>query len=343
MTVYYILLVILGIVSFFTIGIKNRNKLVIPIVAILMVLIQGLRHKSIGVDIAGYLNGYNLSKNMNFINGEKLFNYETGYSLFNKMLSSIGISEQLFLAIVSLIITTLIGIVWIKKSKMPGFSVLLYLAFGFFTFTFSGLRQSIALSILFFSFLYIEKRNFIKFILSVLLASTFHKTAIIFIVAYPLYDLKLNLKHYIFIIPSFIICFILKAQIFKIVAFLFKGEEVQAQSTGAYGLFIFMIGVLTLSYIFYNSDSKEVNAYRNYILVAIFIQMLASQSNLIGRAGYYFWIFVTLLVPEVLKSQKNMLTRYLSECVVGSFLVIYYLDKLSTGYLNIVPYKFFWQ
>lgn len=343
MTVYYILLVMLGIVSFFTIGIKNRNKVVIPILMVLIVLIQGLRHESIGVDIPGYLNGYNLSKNMNFLNGEKLFNYEIGYSLFNKMLSSIGIQEQLFLTIVSLIIIIPIGIVWIKKSKMPAFSILLYFAFGFFTFTFSGLRQSISLAILFFSFLYIEKRNFIRFILSVLLAYTFHKTAIIFIVAYPLYYIKLKLKHYIFIIPSFIICFILKNRIFGIVAFLFKGREVQPESTGAYGLFIFMIGVLILSYIFYNSDSKEVNAYRNYILVAIFIQMLASQSNTITRAGYYFWIFVTLLVPEVIKNQKSILTRYLSECIVGSFLVIYYLNNLSTGYLNIVPYKFFWQ
>ena len=280
---------------------------------------------------------------MDFFNGEKLFHYEIGYSLFIKILSSIGISEQVFLAIVSLIIITLIGIVWIKKSKMPGLSILLYFAFGFFTFTFSGLRQSIALSILFFSFLYVEKRNFIKFILSILLASTFHKTAIIFIVAYPLYYIKLKLKHYTFIIPSFIICFILKAKIFVMVAVLFKGREVQPESTGAYGLFIFMIGTLILSYIFYNSDSKEVNAYRNYILVAIFIQMLASQSNTIGRAGYYFWMFITLLVPEVIKSQKNMLIKYLSGCIVVSFLVIYYLDSLSTGYLNIVPYKFFWQ
>ena len=51
MTVYYVLLAILGIVSFFTMGIKNRNKVLISIFVALIVLIQGLRHESIGVDI----------------------------------------------------------------------------------------------------------------------------------------------------------------------------------------------------------------------------------------------------------------------------------------------------
>lgn len=346
MRIYYIFLISLFVLSALTINIKNikvRNIIIIGFAAIYIIMMQGLRHQSIGTDVHGYINGYNLSANINVFEGEKLFNYEPGYILINHILNKLGISEQLFLTIISLIIIAPISTIMIKKSKMPALSILLYMAFGFLTMTFSGLRQSIAMGILFFSYLYIQDKKVIKFLMCILVACTFHKSAIGFIVAYPIYNLNIKVKDYIFIIPIFLIAFVFRQQIFGYIAFLFRGESVGLQATGAYGLFLFMISTLILSYLFYKKDNKDVNAYRNYILVSIFIQMLASYSNLVGRMGYYYWIFVTLLVPEILKNQKVGLDRFLYGTIIITFLVLYYINNLSTGYLNIIPYRFFWQ
>ena len=346
MTIYYVFLVLLFFISILTIDIKNtkiRNIIIIGFSAIYIIMMQGLRHQSIGVDTSGYIIGYNLSSNINVFEGEKLFNYESGYILLNNILNKIGVSEQVFLTIISIIIIIPIATTMIRKSKMPALSILLYMAFGFLTMTFSGLRQSIAMGILFFSYMYIQDRKIVGFLICIILACTFHKSAIGFIIAYPLYNLKLRYKDYLFVIPIFLIAFLLRRQIFEYLAFLFKGESVLAEATGAYGLFLFMISVLILSYIFYRKENKDVNAYRNYILVAIFIQMLASCSYTVGRMGYYYWIFITLLVPEVLKNQKKGLDRFLYGTAIIIFLVVYYIMNLRTGYLNIVPYLFFWQ
>lgn len=346
MTIYYIFLGLLFAISVLTIDIKNtkvRNIIIIGFAAIYIIMMQGLRHQSIGVDTSGYIIGYNLSPNINVFEGEKLFNYESGYILLNHILNKLGISEQVFLTIISAIIIVPMSITMIKRSKMPTLSILLYMAFGFLTMTFSGLRQSIAMGILFFSYMYIQDRKIIVFLICVILACTFHKSAIVFVFAYPLYNVNLKSKDYIFIIPIFIIAFLFRIQIFEYLAFLFKGEAVTAEATGAYGLFLFMIAILILSYLFYRNENKDVNAYRNYILVATFIQMLASYSNIVGRMGYYYWIFITLLVPEILKNQKKGLDRFLYGTAIITFLVVYYTTNLRSGYLNIVPYSFFWQ
>lgn len=346
MTIYYIFLCLLFVVSSLTIDIKNtkvRNIIIIGFAVVYIIMMQGLRHQSIGVDTSSYIIGYNLSKNVNVFEGEKLFNYESGYILLNHILNKLGVSEQAFLIIISIIIIVPISIILIKKSKMPALSILLYMAFGFFTMTFSGLRQSIAMGILFFSYMYIQDRKLIQFLICLLLACTFHKSAIGFIIAYPLYNVNLKSRDYIFfVIPIFLIAFILRSEIFEYLAFLFKGESVASEVTGAYGLFLFMILTLILSYLFYRKENKDVNAYRNYILVAIFIQMLASCSNVVGRMGYYYWIFITLLVPEILKNQKKGLDRFLYGTAITTFLVVYYTMSLRSGYLNIVPYRFFW-
>ena len=51
---------------------------------------------------------------------------------------------------------------------------------------------------------------------------------------------------------------------------------------------------------------------------------------------------ITLLVPEILKNQKKGLDKFLYGTAITTFLVVYYTMSLRSGYLNIVPYRFFW-
>ncbi|MDQ0200738.1 EpsG family protein [Neobacillus ginsengisoli] len=348
MTVFYCLILWVGIVSLLSIDIKNkqlRNKIVIVLGCVGIFLIQALRAETIGNDLISYLPGYHMVDSINIFKGERLFNFEPGYIFYSQIFSKLNFSDQGYLAVVALTIIAPIAFTWLKNSKMPGLSVFIYITLGFFTFSFSGLRQSIAMAIVFFSFKYIQEKSLIKFILCVALAMSFHTTAIIFIFAYPLSYLRLKSTHFFFIIPSLILIFILKTKIFLLIYRLYKGAAGEVESTNAYTMLFVMIFVLILAYIFGSKDKEDIrfNIYKNYMLVAILIQIFASQSSVVMRAGYYYYLFITLLLPEVVKNQRDAKIRIL---VVGVliFALLYFFQKTTgNGYLNVSPFKFYWE
>ncbi len=348
MTIYYSLIGFIGLCSFFTLGMNDnykRNKIIVMFSSIFIIIIQGLRRTTVGVDLIGYIPALQYAKNMNFISGEKLYNYELGYSLYSQFFSKLNVSDQAYLFIVALTIIIPIAYVWIKNSKMPGLSVLIYITLGFFVFSFSGLRQSIAISIAFFSFRYVQEKKLIKFLLCVALAMSFHSSAIVFFAAYPLYYMKLKQTHYFFIIPGFILAFIFKSKIFLIIYKLYRGFEGEVEATNAYTMLLIMIFVLILSYIFgsKDKDNLNINAYKNYMLVTIFLQIFASQSNIAMRAGYYYYIFITLLIPEVIKNQRDKNVRLLATIFLIGSLLYFFQVNAGSGYLNVSPYYFYWE
>ncbi|WP_342547346.1 EpsG family protein [Paenibacillus sp. FSL P2-0089] len=347
MTLYYCLILWIGLVSLFLIGLRDkykRSQIVVILGCFGIFLIQALRSRYVGVDINGYLMGYQMVKNINVFSGERLFNYDVGYILYSQILSKLNISNQIYLAVTALIIIIPNCYIWIKNSKIPSLSIFIYITLGFFTFSFSGLRQSIAISIVFFSLKYIQEKKTIKFILFVTLATLFHFTAVIFIFAYPLYYWKLKPFNFFFILLSFIITFIFKEEIFLIIYRLFKGVPGEVVDTNAYTMLVIMIFILILAYVFDSSDNQNMNlnAYRNYMLVAIFVQIFASESNVIMRAGFYYYLFITLLIPEVLH-QQNPKIKVLA--ISGLVLSLLYFFQLNTGsgYLDVSPYYFFWE
>lgn len=347
MTLYYCLILWVGLISLFLIGLKDkykRSQIVVILGCFGIFIIQALRSRYVGVDINGYLVGYQMVKNINVFSGERLFNYEVGYTLFSQILSKLNISNQVYLAITALLIIIPNGYTWMKNSKMPSLSIFIYITLGFFTFSFSGLRQSIAISIVFFSFKCIQEKKIIKFILCVAVAMLFHFTALIFIFAYPLYYLILKPLNFLFILLSFIMTFIFKEEIFLMIYRLFKGVPGEVVDTNAYTMLVIMIFILILAYVFDSRDNQnmKLNAYRNYMLVAIFIQIFASESNVIMRAGFYYYLFITLLIPEVLHQQNPKIKVVAVSGVVLSLLYFFQLNT-GSGYLDVSPYYFFWE
>jgi hypothetical protein len=308
-------------------------------------IIQALRFPSVGVDVYSYLRGYHFAKSINVFDGEKISHYEIGYTLYSQMFSKLNIPDQAYLSIVALTIIVPIAYIWVKNSRMPALSVFIYITLGFYTFSFSGLRQSIAIAIVFLSFKFIQERNLTKFLLSIILASSFHGSAIIFLFAYPLYCLHIKPHYIAFVTPLLLLVFLLRKEIYLLMYYYYKGVAGVAENTNAYTMLFVMTMVLLLAYIFGDKDRANLNfnAYKNYMIVAIFIQIFASQSTIVMRAGYYYYIFITLLIPEVIKKQKDPLIRLFTVSIVVLALLYFFQVTTGNGYLNVSPYYFFWK
>ncbi|WP_338655187.1 EpsG family protein [Sporosarcina psychrophila] len=348
MGVYYGLILWIGIVALLSLAIRNietKNKFIIILSSLGIILVQSLRSPSVGVDVIGYLIGYELIESIDVFSNDKLFNYEIGYMIYSLIFAKLNFSNQIYITVIVLSIIIPVAYTLYKNSKNLSISIFIYITLGFFAFSFSGLRQMIAIAIVFYSFKYIKERKIIKFLLFIFLGWTFHISAIIFIFAYPLYFIKLKLRHFIMIIPLFIIIYLLRSSIFLRIYQIYKGEEGEVVITNAYTMLLVMILIYLLSYVFgsVKNVNLNLNAYRNYLLISIFIQIFASQSNIAMRAGYYYYIFVTLLIPEVIKNQKDPKIRIISVYMLIAALLYFFSITVGSGQMNITPYNFFWN
>jgi hypothetical protein len=125
---------------------------------------------------------------------------------------------------------------------------------------------------------------------------------------------------------------------------LFRGVSGDIEATNAYTMLIVMILVLLLAFIFGTKDPQEIrfNSNKNYMLVAVLIQIFASQSSEV-RAGYYYYLFISLLIPEVIKNLRDPKVRII---VVGVLILafMYFFQKTTgNGYLDVSPYQFYWE
>ena len=116
-------------------------------------------------------------------------------NIFCKLISMIWSNYQFFLCIVSII--EMIGFYYFIKnySKNYIFSLFIFVTFDTYIFTFGILRQAISLSLLLLSVKFLKENKLLKYIMLVIFASLFHKTALIFLFTLPFKVYKTQQKY----------------------------------------------------------------------------------------------------------------------------------------------------
>lgn len=193
------------------------------------------------------------------------------------------------------------------------------------------LRQAISISILMYSIKYIEDKKLTKFIISVLIATLFHKTSLVF---FPVYFLcNIDYKKYIcYIWPTiYILTFIFKDSIMYILRnkfyssyndFIYSGE--------GYLSLLMYICILIFSIILYKKyiEKKDVivvkkrkkdkkaeiertvllkrlNIFFNLTFVIIFFQILSTSQSIICRIANIFLLGMIYLVDNLIDAIDN--------------------------------------
>ena len=326
------------------------------------VMVQALRSPTCGTDVWG--NGYGYYHTFTAISNtpvtsiftEKFYSYEQGYVIFNKLLSFISDNPQVFLALTSLFIFSLIGYVFYKFSENIYLSIIVFVCFGLYVFSFTGLRQTIAFSITFFSFKFVVERKLIPFLVSVFIAFSIHSSAVIFFFVWPLWNIRHT--HKLSIILLAITCFSLPfyGAIFTyIVPLLFREKYLIYMNRGTATnlllvyLFIYVLPMFVRTNDYSVSDKlyqKDVKyKVENFVRWMAYFSFLFQSLGLIGgdsitRIAYYFSIFLPLYIPLIIKNTK--LKSFIYPFIALLFIAFFYYDS-SKEFYNIVPYYFFWD
>lgn len=355
MTIYYVMYVLIllgvGTVAESARNPEQRKKRMAAFITIVITLVLGLRHPSMGVDLQyglpyGYLWSFKRISQFSLAQAIRLsgwLNYERGFIIYNKLLSYVS-TEYSWLLFVSAIASIVpVGTMIRRHSKDLIFSAVVYLGLPCFLIPFSGLRQGIAIGICCLAFPFIQKKKLVKFALVVFAATQFHRTAMIFALAYPLYHFRLPQKTRLWTIPALAVVYAARYPLFAIASRLFKDNAV-ASDTGAMTLMIVFTLIYFFCTLFLQDSDLESAGFLNVFFFACICQCFGSVNQISMRVGYYFMPALAIALPNIIANMTDPNDKKISRsCIMTVFAAygLYALHGASWAMTN--PYHFFWS
>jgi hypothetical protein len=221
---YYFIFLLIAFFIFISKSLKIPEKYLLIILAIILILIAGLRRPGIDSDYNTYLDIFNQFDSPLYYFKDYSVNsfFEPAYYLIPSIvIKGFGFSFLWVFLIFALIGISLKFIAISRLTDFATLSVLLYYCSYFILQDMTQIRAGVASAILLLCIPEIQKRNFIRFLLLITVGLLFHYSMIIFLPAYFLSASKINKKLYLGLLFVPIILYFLKFNIFSVLQ-LFK-------------------------------------------------------------------------------------------------------------------------
>ena len=348
MIVYIVLFGILALFGLLDIvRLKGSQKYIfIFLIFTLFILLDGLRWET-GTDwpfYKAFFQKCTMGNNMHF---------EPGYVLINQFIYNISGSYTVFLIFVAFLMYSL----YLRSIADYAFYPIISSLFLYCTFIgFMGMnRQHIALGICLFSFRYIISQKYWKFIICILLASLFHRTALIFFVTYflnrhiPAHILLFSLLVVYFLNPF--ISGLLKPFVSSMPNQIAYKLNVYLHSEYTNSTFGTIIGSLKRALIFlplYLNKKKLAEEFPNielmlniyFLSLLIYVLFNNSVQVFVSRGNLYFGsLFEIFLIPLFLLLVKKNISQIIVYCLLLILGFLSLLKSISVFYDLFVPYK----
>ena len=310
--IYYIAIAIilaLGLLTETKFPTKAGKITYLVICGILLAFIAGVRYET-GHDYYSYLGVYT-----NICNADmsQFFSYgkEPGFFLWCKLLSLFSTHFQWFYIATAVLTTALIMIYIYRESTSPTVSVFIYVTFTFYYWSLNLVRQSLAAAISIFSIQFIKKKKLVPFLLVVLLAASFHKSALIMLPVYFIAQIKFGWKPVTIFGAAAVVAYIFAP---NIVAFVGKYLYNGAYSIGSYyaqGASI-LYGILPV-FVFaaawcfkkkYVGTDATNSVDLNLLFYASVISLFITRVFIVERFAFYMFLPAIVIIPNMLATLK---------------------------------------
>lgn len=303
-------------------------------------------------DLMSYSNAYALLPFRSFSSLYTAWRAEEmkdlGFYAVGKVFADSGASVEIWMAAIALLFAAAFSWYVYRNSRQPWISVLMLLTL-FFSFTLSGLRQVMALAVVFCAYECIKKQNLKCFLIAVLIAYMFHSSALIFLPAYWVAKLKMNWKQPATVIAAVVITLAFPDLIRELIERLAwndslagYAEHETAISWAGFVIQLFIVGFCALFKIdsFLNSEDRqmEIDSWLNCMVIGICFQCASVVVAEAFRLSYYYSICCVAAVPNVIMTNRSPRNRTIMIVGVCASLLAYML--WSGAYRTLT---FFWQ
>lgn len=360
MLFYSFLWGIMAVISFFDLtNLKNKiKKEIVFLCAIVCTFLGGIRDK-VGTDWNQY---YYFFTDNNTYNDffYSIYNFEYGYLWLNYLVKIISDQYTIFLLFFTGIICFFKYKTITKLSSLP--LVIFLLNFSYYRGDIFSVRQSLAIAIVIFSVIYIYRKEPLKFLLIVFIASFFHRTAIIFLPAYWIYYRDFSIKWLLIVllgalvigssgIIEYFIAHFVGIDVTLLEKMIMYTEEQDnnfgRETVGIMGMVYPALKKIIYSIlflIFMNKLSKKIDYYKGFFNLffvsnIIYCLFIFSVPEIAVRATIYYNFFEIFLLGSVISISKNIKIRIIIWVLIVMYSYIYYWYGLNRFYELYVPYN----
>lgn len=321
----------------------KRRWLYLLVATLPLFIMIGIRGANIGADTGVYILHFESMVHVPLGEALTASDTEVGYIVFVKLIGMITDDPNVYQVICASVYFLGVYTFANQLEKSPFLFLVLFATMGLFTFMFTGVRQCIAMSICLMSFYFIRRRKLIPFVLVVLLAFTFHKSAILFLISYFIYNRKINTLNFLLYggFATLSVLYLENIQDFFNNAL---DYDYEIESTGTGYLFFALLVVLVffgIVFLFsYKTINKESQGLANVAIIAVFLWILRLFTRVAERPSFYFLFFACALIAFSVDAIKDFKHRCILKFVILSACIFLYVYRLS-GNTTLLPYYTF--
>ena len=320
---------------------RKYNKLFSTLSMTILILVAGLRN-GIG-DTVIYVEGFKKDAPSTIAGSIKLLfsgKKDVGFYFYQAIVKTIINDPNAFLFVTSLITILLIFITYYKYSQLLELAVFLFITTGCYLVTMNGIRQYLASAILFFCFPLIHEKKWYIYLPVVLICSTIHKSALLFLILYFIADQPAwgNTTKWILFIG--IVLFItypisgpLLADLLGETQYGEYKDALVSTGSGANMIRVMVMAVpVVLSYLgrdFLKGKERYYNIIVNFSVVNLVFILLATKFWIYARFNMYFSVYMIILITWCVLymfDQRNTKIVYL--CCMGLYFIYYWYETV---------------
>ena len=177
----------------------EHKKLFFFVIGFLLIIFAGMRSSGVDLDYEAYRNWFEEVPELIDYAGDlaAIFQRDPGYQLACSIFKELGLSFELLIFTAAFLAVTLkMRAIW-KLSPVPMFSVLIYFSYLFILQEMTQIRAGLAAAIFLSSIPCLGKRQYVRYLLLIMVAATFHYSSLILLMFVFMRDDMENPKVYL--------------------------------------------------------------------------------------------------------------------------------------------------
>lgn len=278
---------------------------------------------------------------------------ERGFALMVNVLHKISDDPQFFFAVTSFVFCVIYIYAIYKNSINPVYSIFLFVVNGDYFFSMNGIRQAIAIAIALLTLPYVKNRDWMKMLIVIFVASTFHMSAWFFTLLYIVVKIEWKpLMYFNTVFFTFVFANVIKLLIFPFLEkfttygrFFLETSSYAESNIDWARFFIYMSFFVFMSY-GYRAVKENIDLKIMYSAVWISLIIVAlgiAMPRNVTRLALYMNPIIAIYTPEMTKCITNKRFRLVMNYAIVFCYTAICVIWLNNGWHNALPYQAFWS
>ena len=272
--------------------------------------------------------------------GNSLLLSEFGYSVFVWLLANIFPSAQWLIFTIALITTVCTLRFIYKHSEDIVVSIVMFLCLGLFSFNMNGLRQCIAMSICLIAYDFIKEKKFVPFAILIIVAMSFHKSAVIFGFSYLFYKFKPNLYYTALFVAILLVITIFADNISLMYDNIVGQDYSSGESFETGGIVVVLIYLLTLgTALLFNKKLTDQDVYFIFLMSLMGLSLYVIRfisTQMYERISYYFNYYILLLLPSTIARFDGKSKILINSIIIILSIALFAYRLIGTNFALII-------